>query len=261
MILAVPSIFPNSPQNIYTHHLNLINLPQSNQSFQSYSHVLYNMKIIELEILTDDLEATGRFYNGTLGLPFIGSTPQTRVFSSGDSILTFRKSENRHPIYHFAFNIPYDKVYEALEWISEKADPLFLPEGGHVADFSSWNANAFYFKDNNGNILEFIARYDIELEEEKPFDAKSIQSISEIGIVVEDPMSFASDLVVNQHLNYFVKSKPGEGFVVLGDDHGLFIIVSHQRPWYPTAIPAISFPTKVTVMQDELVKTFQFPQG
>ncbi|MBK7426348.1 MAG: glyoxalase [Saprospiraceae bacterium] len=216
------------------------------------------MKIIELEILTDDLEATARFYNGTLGFPFLGSTPQTRVFSIGDSILTFRKSENQHPVYHFAFNIPHDKLYESLEWISQKVDPLFLPEGGHVADFSSWNANAFYFKDNNGNILEFIARYDIALKENKPFDDQSILSISEIGIVVKDPLSFANDLVVNQNLNYFVKSKAAEEFVVLGNNDGLFIIVSHQRPWYPTSTPAISFPIKVTVMQNELIKTFQF---
>lgn len=218
------------------------------------------MKIIELEIMTDDLEATARFYAGTLGLPLIGSTAQARVFSVGDSLLTFRKSENMYPVYHVAFNIPHDKLYEALDWVKDKTDPLILPEGGHVADFSDWNANAFYFKDNNGNILEFIARYDVEVEEDKPFDGQSLQSISEIGIVVEDPMSFASDLVVNQHLNYFVKSKPGENFAVLGDDYGLFIIVSHQRPWYPTTIPAISFPTKVTVMQNEVVKTFQFPQ-
>lgn len=216
------------------------------------------MKIIELEILTDDLEATARFYNGTLGFPFIGSTAQTRVFSVGDSILTFRKSENLHPVYHFAFNIPHDKLYESLEWISEKVDPLLLPEGGHVADFSSWNANAFYFKDNNGNILEFIARYDIDLEDDKLFDARSIQSISEIGLVVENPLSFASDLVVNQNFNYFVKSEPTDGFVVLGNDEGLFIIVLHQRHWYPTAIPAISFPIKVTVMQNDRVKTFHF---
>lgn len=216
------------------------------------------MKIIELEILTDDLEATARFYNGTLGFPFLGSTPQTRVFSIGDSILTFRKSENQHPVYHFAFNIPHDKLYESLEWISQKVDPLFLPEGGHVADFSSWNANAFYFKDNNGNILEFIARYDIALKENKPFDDQSILSISEIGIVVKEPLSFANNLVVNENLNYFVKSKPAEEFVVLGNDDGLFIIVSHQRPWYPTSTPARSFPIKVTVMQNELIKTFQF---
>jgi catechol 2,3-dioxygenase-like lactoylglutathione lyase family enzyme len=216
------------------------------------------MKIIELEILTDDLEATAHFYSGKLGFAIIGSTPLTRVFSVGDSILTFKKSDNQNPIYHFAFNIPHDKLYEALEWLSEKTDPLFLSEGGHVADFSDWNANAFYFKDNNGNILEFIARYDIELEKDIPFDAGSIQSISEIGIVVKDPIEFASDLVLNQHLNYFVKSKPTEGFVVLGNDEGLFIIVLHQRHWYPTGIPAISFPIKVTVMQNEMVKTFQF---
>lgn len=216
------------------------------------------MKIIELELMTDDLEETARFYSGKMGFGLIGSTPGTRVFSAGNSILTFRKSENLHPIYHFAFNIPHDKLYESLEWIQEKVDPLFLPEGGHVADFSDWNANAFYFKDNNGNILEFIARYDIDLEVDSPFDGHSILSISEIGIVVEEPVSFASDLVVNQHLNYFVKSKPSEGFVVLGNDEGLFIIVLHQRHWYPASIPALSFPIKVTVMQNELVKTFQF---
>ncbi len=218
------------------------------------------MKIIELELLTDDLEATARFYNGTLGLPFIGSTPQTRVFSVGDSMLTFRKSENQNPVYHVAFNIQHDKLYQSLEWLSEKVEPLFLPDGGHVADFSDWDANAFYFKDNNGNILEFIARYGIELEEDKPFDDQSILSISEIGLVVEDPMSFASDLFVNHNLDYFVKSKPVKEFVVLGDDYGLFIIVPHQRHWYPTAIPAISFPTRVTVMLGEVVKTFLFPQ-
>ena len=39
---------------------------------------------------------------------------------------------------------------------------LLLPYSAkeEIADFSSWNAKAFYFHDNNGNILELITHYD-----------------------------------------------------------------------------------------------------
>jgi hypothetical protein len=39
------------------------------------------------------------------------------------------------------------------------------------------------FYDNNGNVLEFIARYNLDTESDKKFDGNSIVSVSEIGLV------------------------------------------------------------------------------
>jgi hypothetical protein len=103
-----------------------------------------------------------------------------------------------------------------------------------VANFESWNAKAIYFYDNNENILEFIARYDLDNATDILFDISSIQSISEIGIVADSPLILANKLVEENNLFFFAKSLKSEQFVTLGDDNGLFIIVETKRNWYPT---------------------------
>ena len=64
-----------------------------------------------------------------------------------------------------------------------------------IAQFENWNANAVYFYDNNGNILEFIARHDLQNNQFTPFNSESILNISEIGIVSEAPLELANQLI------------------------------------------------------------------
>jgi catechol-2,3-dioxygenase len=192
------------------------------------------MEILEIEIQTDDLLETENFYSGVLGLQLASKGPNSISFLAGQSTLTFIKSNKVNPKYHFAFNIPHNKLEEAITWAASKLNLIQNSDNGIVANFESWNARAIYFYDNNNNILELIARFDLYNSTDKPFDISSFLSISEIGIVTDEPIKLADKLIENYSLNYFSKGSKSESFATIGDDNGLFIIVKTNRNWFPT---------------------------
>ena len=206
------------------------------------------MEIKEIVIQTDDLKGTENFYANVLGFELIKKEQNTIAFLAGNSILSFIKSTNLNPNYHFAFNIPKNKLNEATIWLNSKVNLLLNDENEIITDFGDWNAKAIYFYDNNNNIVEFITRFDLTNETEKKFDASSVLSISEIGIVANDPMKLASQIMDKNHLKYFEKGKQSENFISIGDDNGLVIIVKNDRKWYPTEQKAEQHVARVKII-------------
>lgn len=211
------------------------------------------MHILEITIQTDNLIETEKFYTEILGLKIAGKEQNSISFEAGQSTLTFIQSDKLNPHYHFAFNIPVNKLEEAIEWASARIDLIENPENGIVANFKSWNAKAIYFYDNNGNILEFIARFDLNNNTDSNFTSSSILSISEIGIVTDFPINLADQIMEKYKLSVFEKGIKTEGFVTVGDDNGLLIIVATNRVWYPTAQLAKKHFTKIKISKNSLI--------
>lgn len=203
------------------------------------------MKIKEIILLSDDLSETSRFYSELMGFTISESTTSKITFKVGSSQLTFLHT-NDHCIYHFAFDIPHNKLDEAIQWLSDRVD-LIEFQGENTIDFPNWNAKSLYFYDNNGNILEFIARFENKNESYHSFDSSSIVSISEIAFVTEDVEKLAKDLIQTHGLTYYFRQIQREDFSVIGDDNGLIIIVKSTRNWFPTPINVEKFPVKVTI--------------
>jgi catechol 2,3-dioxygenase-like lactoylglutathione lyase family enzyme len=204
------------------------------------------MKIKEIILLSDDLNETSRFYSELMGFKISESSTSRITFKAGSSQLTFLRTNNQNCIYHFAFDIPHNKLDEALQWLSAKVD-LIEFEGRNIIDFPTWNAKSLYFYDNNGNVLEFIARFENENESHHSFEGSSIVSISEIAFVTENVEKLAKDLIQTHGLTYYFRQLQREDFSVIGDDNGLIIIVSSTRNWFPTPINAEKFPVKVII--------------
>ena len=203
------------------------------------------MNILELELLTDSITETELFYTDVIGLKTISKTNSSVSFAAGSTKLTFRSSENLKPVYHFAFDIPNNKLLEAFACIEKKTEIMEVVPPEKIADFYNWNAKSFYFYDNNGNILEFIARFSLDNASEKPFDGLSILSVSEIGFVTKNVSKLSDEMFNKYGLSVFSKQPKLEKFIVLGTDTGLFILVEENRDWYPTHQKAKSFWTKV----------------
>jgi catechol-2,3-dioxygenase len=214
------------------------------------------MQILEIEIQTDNLKETESFYTEKLGLQLVHKSDDSVSFKAGLSKLTFIKSENMNPKYHFAFNIPNNKLEEAISWTESKVRLIEDEEKNIIANFESWNANAIYFYDNNNNIVEFIARHDLDNTTKQPFDTSIIESVSEIGIVTENPIELAENLIETNGLYYFTKSSKSKSFVALGNDNGLLIIVETKRTWYPTEQKAERHYVKVNIEIDGIIKEF-----
>jgi catechol-2,3-dioxygenase len=219
------------------------------------------MKILGVELLSDNLVATEEFYTGVLGLPLVGKDNDLVTFKAGMSMLTFKRSFNLMPVYHFAFNIPPDGVDEAFFWVSSKCPILPVADDQPIADFTAWNAKAFYFSDNNGNILEFIARRDLDMHDREPFTAAQILSISEIAIVTPDVSKYSRRLTKYTGVKPYPKQPPHSNFVALGNEEGLFIISETGRHWYPTDKPSAEFSTKVKIDTGETIKELSLNEG
>lgn len=205
------------------------------------------MFIREIEICTNDIGGTEMFYTGILDLKILHKNNNRISFFAGESILTFIKNELiEHPVYHFAFNIPHNQIPECLEWLESQIEILPVEEH-RIIDFSNWNAHAIYSYDNNRNIVEWIARHDLNNESHKPFTGRSIECISEIGLVTAHVPAYADKLSSQYNIPVFSKQPPGEKFTALGDDYGLLILSESGRNWFPTAIPGNEFPAKVII--------------
>jgi catechol 2,3-dioxygenase-like lactoylglutathione lyase family enzyme len=203
------------------------------------------MKILEIDLLSDDIDKTEVFYNTIIGLPTVSKNESSVSFATVFTKLTFRSSDAIKPVYHFAFDIPHNKLDEAFAMMEKKTAILDVVPPEKIADFHNWNAKSFYFYDNNGNILEFIARYDLDNRSEKPFEGLSVLSISEIGFVSKNVSRLSEELIDKYGLSVFSKQPKLDKFIVLGTDTGLFILVEEGRDWYPTNKKAKSFWTKV----------------
>jgi catechol 2,3-dioxygenase-like lactoylglutathione lyase family enzyme len=196
------------------------------------------MLIKEIKLLTSDLAATKNFYNQILELEIVFEEDIFISFQAGFALLTFREVKEKKPVYHFAFNIPCNKIEEAFYWVESKTEIIKTDGENKIVDFKNWNAKAVYFLDNNGNILELIARLDIENEDNPEFNSNSILSISEMAIVTDSVMKTANNLIQSLNISFFDKQPPSEEFAALGDDNGLLILSKAGRNWFLTDLPS-----------------------
>jgi catechol 2,3-dioxygenase-like lactoylglutathione lyase family enzyme len=213
------------------------------------------MKILEIELLSDDLAQTETFYKKVMGLQPYLKQGSKLFYSIGYSKLIFSKSHNVKPVYHFAVDIPNNRFKEALQTIKPLVNILPV-QGNDIADFKNWDAHSFYFYDNNGNIVELITRYASRSYDNAAFSAASYISISEIGLVTPKVPDFADMLTLKFGIPVFHRQPRGEKFTAMGDDDGLFIIAESGREWFPVKDKAHAYSTRVIVMQDGAVHHF-----
>ena len=203
------------------------------------------MKIQEITILTGDLAGTEEFYNQLMEFPVIDKSSASISLQAGKSVLTFTFSGSSSPSYHFAFNIPENKIDEAYAWTARRVSILPFNSETNIADFSNWNAHAFYFHDNQKNILEFIVHHDLMNTSGLPFSSSSITRICEIGVPVDDVTEACNDFLSIHGIPYFEKGPRSKDFAVMGDSNGLLIVTQAGRAWLPTQQPAEKHFTKV----------------
>jgi hypothetical protein len=203
------------------------------------------MKITRLELLTANLSAQQGFYAKILELS-TKLTPSGLEIQAGKTKLLFtRAAPDFDGAYHFAFNIPENQFRAAKEWISSRVPLLRDETGKDEFESESWNSDSVYFKDPAGNVLEFIARYNLKNAVNGDFNSKQILQVSEIGLPSEDVLGFANELCTRLNLSVF-KQQPNESFTPVGDDNGLFILPIKDRIWIPNSgVPAKLLPVKV----------------
>lgn len=188
------------------------------------------MKIEELTLFSANLSAQEHFYARVLGFHCLERHHDKVVFRAGRSRLIIEKIRHTHPV-HFAFIIPGDSFAVANIWLRNRVR-LLAAEGKEILDFPAWNAKAQYFYDADHNIVEFIARRDVEGKAPTTFSADAVLRIGEVGLPSEDLEGLYKQL----NSLHPVPKYDGDfkRFGAAGDPEGLFILVNpEEKDWYP----------------------------
>lgn len=200
-------------------------------------HKLAGARLHSLELHTSaPLPAMKAFYHQTLGLRVLEEKADRLTLGAGESRLTFvpATQENGKPFYHFAFNIPENKVLSARTWQLERTPLMPIPPRlrdpaypDDVVNYSHWNAHSLFFFDPGGNVVEYIARHDLKNAAPGPFTSRDMLCLSEIGLIVDDVLATAENLKGVLKLNQYRGGS--EQFTALGDEHGLLLVMKRGR--------------------------------
>lgn len=217
------------------------------------------MRIQKLTLQCNDAGALKAFYGETLGLYIHYQDKHSFELLTGPTTVRFvENTALQKPYYHFAWNIPANLCEEAATWIKEKNIQLLTEPGttNEILDFIDWNAHAIYFYDPAGNIVELIARHNLDNNSSTVFDADGFLEISEIGVVAKDDDKAYHYITEELHVPFWKGNR--KDFNALGDEHGLFITVPEGRQWFMSEKHAECFPLEINFTVEELHQTIQF---
>ena len=173
------------------------------------------------------------FYGGELRLPLDGD-----AIVVGETWLRFDVEEGG-AFYHFAFLVPGDRFGAALEWAQQRVDLL-----GHVFEFENWDAEAVYFHDPAGSIVELIAHHGFEENGRSgPFSADELLGFSELGIVGERKALLRELETEGLELWSGTVDEP-DRLAFVGEKGRTLILAPPGRGWLPTDRPAEPHPVE-----------------
>ena len=220
----------------------------------------------EVRLLTSvEISKMIHFYNGALGFKIVMMSNSSCTFQTGNSLLTFIKSNIEHaPFYHFAFTIPENKIKQAEKWQLEKTNFIKPPSrltdskynSDNIVHFRHWDAHSLFFYDPANNVVEYIARHTIANSAKGDFNTTDILCISEIGLVVENVYETSSQ--ISSQLGLKKYSSSSDKFFALGDEHGLILLFGeNSSAAFNKGRKRKIFNTEILVNSNYLNKTIQ----
>lgn len=215
-----------------------------------------NELIKELRLRTaTEIPELVHFYHEKLGFDLLDSTNIECTFQTGNSTLTFLKSGGDHsPFYHFAFNIPENKIKAAEKWHHPKSQFIKPPshlldksyQSDNIVHFRHWDAHSLFFYDPAGNVVEYIARHTLNNQSSGEFSTSDILYLSEIGLVVDDV--YETSMMVSNASGLKQYSEASDNFLALGDHFGLVIFFKKDTLGaFRQGKPRQTFATEITI--------------
>ncbi|MDN7246666.1 serine hydrolase [Planococcus shenhongbingii] len=182
----------------------------------------------KVTLYTNRLKEMKGFYEYQMGFRIVEEDDTSFTLAVGDSQLVFQASE-RPAIYHFAFNIPGNQFTLAKGWASSRVT-LNRQEGMDEVYYANFNADAFYFQDPAGNVIEFIARRHIDRMGN--FTVDSLLNISEVSITTKHVKEVGEQI---EAMDIPVRGNKGiepHALNFLGQGDAFILLVAPKRTWY-----------------------------
>lgn len=207
------------------------------------------MRMTEASFLSEEPLKLLPFYRDGLRFPVVSASKDELVLQAGATRLRFTRWKPSSaaasiPYYHFAFNIPENKLEEAKRWVESFAE-LGREAGNDISRSEAWNSDSVYFLDPGGNVLELIARHTMDNAIDRPFDPhQDVERISEIGLPTQSVPYAVNEL---QKLGMLSYQGRNDSFNPVGDEEGMFIVVQPGRRWHFTSLTAECYPFAVEV--------------
>jgi hypothetical protein len=168
---------------------------------------------------------------------FLANGESTLTLAAGETLLTFTAAEpsDGQPFYHFAFNIPENRIESACCWQTKRTPLLPIParlrdpeHSNDVVNYAHWNAHSIFFFDPAGNVVECIARHDLRNAASGDFGSSDILYASEIAFVTDDVPALTDELKRIANTPLFRRGGD-ENFMALGGEDDLLLIMKRGR--------------------------------
>lgn len=189
------------------------------------------MRIESLRLPSADLRAVAQYFREVLELAVSESGAVVTV-DAGSTRLEFVPGHRPAGANHLAFTIPCNQLDEARRWLDARVELLSLDGKDHFPLGDPWDSDSIYFRGPDGLVLELIARRQLDNQSSGPFTSSHILSVSEVGLAVPDVR--IAEREIGQEFGITSFAGDSKSFQALGDHQGLLILVTENRPWFPT---------------------------
>ncbi|ETT66286.1 VOC family protein [Paenibacillus sp. FSL H8-0457] len=189
-----------------------------------------------LTLRTVSIEGVKQFYHGLLQFPVVRESEAEIAFQpTPDFTLVFEEVFEPIAPAHIAFEVAFSQFDSTVRSLAEQVPLLKWPDGKVVEPFDS-GVNV-YFRDGDGNLLEFIAHPDLKEGVLTPSGKYGVLYLREVGLPVEDPV--AARLWMQRTLGFTIAKESEQfAFVIGGTAHA--VVVSTRRKWIPISMYALA---------------------
>lgn len=183
-----------------------------------------------------------QFYHDLLHFPVTRESGNEIEFQpTPDFTLKFEEAGEPITPVHMAFEVAYSQFEFIVQKLGEQMPLLKGPDGKIVASIDS-SVNV-YFRDGDGNLLEFLAHPYLKEDVLVPYGTYGVLYLREVGLPVEDPV--AARLWMKQTLGLTIAKESDQfAFVIGGTAHA--VVVSTMRKWIPIAMYALAPSLEIT---------------
>ena len=238
-----------------------------------------SFEIVDVQMRSNNFENNKRFWSKVMGFDVDSVAPNSFKVNIGFNSVTFINnsgaldtSSSVTPKYQFTISIPSNQIENCYSWLldadssnsSKIAEPakfwIDAESGAAIYRRNQYNSQSIYIKDAGNNIIEILARHDLNNTAEGEFNRGMFLGISEVGVVSRDLRKSAEALKAA----YGVEEVSGSSnsYKPMGGPLGLLKLNIEGKIWTPTENEiAVGYPMTIRVRKDSTTAPIEFAPG